>query len=100
MPQLLYFDDHRLVLEMTIVSPPYVLDFGGAYLENVAVFPDDVMADWLAENREQFSDDWPAAQAILRILETYGIFVVDVNPNNIAVHALLPIVKFSQESPK
>lgn len=92
-PELRYFDDHLMVLEMTIVTRPYVLDFGGAYLENVPVFSDDVMADYLAEKREQFGEDWPEAQAILRILESYGIFVVDVNPNNIAVRPLPPIAK-------
>ena len=92
-PQLLYFADDLWILEMTIVSPPFVLDFGGAYLENVPVFSDDVMADYLAEKREQFGEDWPEAQAILRILESYGIFVVDVNPNNIAVRPLPLIAK-------
>ncbi len=32
-PQLLHFDDEFLAIEMTIVSPPFCLDFGGAYLD-------------------------------------------------------------------
>src|SRR5688572_24463552 len=32
-PQLIEADDELLILEMTIVAPPFVLDFGGAYLD-------------------------------------------------------------------
>ena len=31
-PQLIDFDDDLWIVEMTIVSPPFVLDFAGAYL--------------------------------------------------------------------
>lgn len=32
-PILIDQDDELLAIEMTIVSPPFVLDFGGAYLD-------------------------------------------------------------------
>src|SRR5712671_5470516 len=32
-PQLIGFDDSLLVIEMTIVTPPFVLDFAGAFLD-------------------------------------------------------------------
>jgi hypothetical protein len=84
-PQLLRCHDEYLVIEMTIVKRPYVLDFAGAYLDKAPEFSDEVMADWRAEKIEQFGKRWPEAEAILAILETHGIFVVDVNPNNIAL---------------
>src|SRR5262245_18010357 len=33
-PQLLGYDDELLVIEMSIVSRPFVLDFAGAYLDH------------------------------------------------------------------
>lgn len=32
-PHLLNFDNERLVIEMTIVHPPFLLDFGKAYVD-------------------------------------------------------------------
>src|SRR5437762_1113461 len=53
-PQLLHYDDHLWVLEMTMVSRPFVLDFAGAYLDEAPDFSDEVLADWQAEKQEQF----------------------------------------------
>ena len=80
---MLCYDDHLLIIEMTIVRRPFVLDFGGAFLDKAPDFS-EVMADWRAEKFEQFGDRWPAAESILRQLERYGIYVIDVNPNNIS----------------
>lgn len=84
-PQLLRYDDDLWIIEMTVVSRPFVLDFGGAFLDKAPDFSDEVMADWRAEKIEQFGDRWPEAESILRQLERYGIHVIDVNPNNIAL---------------
>lgn len=83
-PELIRYDDSLLILEMTIVTRPYVLDFAGAFLDYEPDFDSEVLADWHAEKREQFGKRWAEVQGILRTLEDYGIFVVDVNPNNIA----------------
>ncbi len=83
-PRLLHSDDNAWIIEMTVVSRPFVLDFAGAYLDRPLDFSEEVMADWQDSKREQFGVHWPEAQAILRVLETYGIFMEDVHPNNIA----------------
>jgi hypothetical protein len=83
-PQLLGHDDNLLVLEMTIVKRPFVLDFAGAYLDEAPDFSDEVMADWRAEKQEQFEGHWSEVQAILRELEAYGIYMLDINPGNIS----------------
>jgi hypothetical protein len=44
-PQLIGSDDDLLVVEMTIVERPFVLDFAAAYLDRRPEFPDDVWAD-------------------------------------------------------
>jgi hypothetical protein len=83
-PQLLGCDENWLVLEMTLVTRPFVLDFAGAYLDRAPDFSEEVMADWRADKQEQFGKRWPEVQAILAVLETHGIFMEDVHPGNIA----------------
>ena len=82
-PQLVNFSDDLYVIEMTIVTRPFVLDFGGAYLDRAPEFSEEVMADWRAEKIEQFGENWPEAERILRELECLGIYVIDVHPGNI-----------------
>jgi len=84
-PEMVSWDDDRLIIEMTVVSRPYVLDFGGAFLDRSPGFSEEVLADWHAEKLEQFGPRWAEVLVILRALEAYGIFVVDVNPNNITL---------------
>jgi hypothetical protein len=83
-PQLLGFDDELWVIEMTIVTRPFVLDFAGAYLDQPPDFSDEVLADWQLDKQEQFGPRWAEVQAVLRALEAYGVFLVDVNPGNVA----------------
>jgi hypothetical protein len=82
-PQFLRCDDALLALEMTVVSPPYFLDFAGAWLDFPPKFPDEVWADWERKNQEQFGEDWPMAQTILTELEDFGIHMLDPSPSNI-----------------
>lgn len=82
-PQFLQCDDGLLALEMTVVMPPYVLDFAGAYLDFAPDFSDEVCADWKRKNQEQFGEDWPAAEMILGELEDLGIHMLDPSPSNI-----------------
>jgi hypothetical protein len=84
LPQLLRADDDLLVLEMTVVTRPFVLDFAGAYLDLPPVFTEEIWAEWEAEKRDQFEARWPAVQAVLRELEGMEIYMQDVSPNNIA----------------
>jgi hypothetical protein len=83
-PELIAYDDQLLILAITVVSRPFVLDFAGAYLDQAPDFSPEVLADWHAEKREQFEGRWPEVQAILAALEEYGIFMIDVNPGNIS----------------
>ena len=83
-PQLIRTDDTLRVIEMTIVTRPFVLDFAGAWLDTPPAFPDEIWAEWEAEKREQFGDRWPKVQAVLGELEAMDIHMVDVSPSNIA----------------
>lgn len=83
-PQILAFDDELRVLEMTIVTRPFVLDFAGAYLESPPEFSDDVWDEWLEQKVDQFGQRWPKVQEVLAALEELDIHMVDVSPSNIA----------------
>lgn len=83
-PALIDHDDELWVIEMTIVSRPFVLDFAGADLDRAPDFSDEVLVDWRAEKQEQFGGRWPEVEAILGTLAAYGIFMLDVNPGNVS----------------
>jgi len=81
------YDDGLLVIEMTAVTAPYVLDFAGAYLDRAPDYPEGILAEWETEKQEQFADRWPEVQRILWTLEGFGIFVADISPSNICLDA-------------
>jgi hypothetical protein len=82
-PRMLNSADELWVIVMTIASPPFVLDFAGAYLDEPPDYPEDVWAEWEQDKRDQFGDRWPTVQAILRRLQGFGVFLADVTANNI-----------------
>lgn len=82
-PDLIDYDDELLAIEMTIVSPPFCLDFGGAYLDRPPDYTPEVWRDWREIKSEAFEDNWPAVEDILNEFKAYGIFIADVNPGNI-----------------
>jgi hypothetical protein len=84
-PKLLRHDDALWIVEMTVVTRPFVLDFAGAYLDRPPDFSEEVLADWREEKQEQFGARWSDVQAILRSLEIYGVFQVDVSPSNVSL---------------
>ena len=83
-PQFIRADDDLWVIEMSIVSRPFVLDFAGAYLDARPDFPEETWADWESQKREQFGDRWRKVQAVTDAFEELGIYLVDVSPSNIA----------------
>jgi len=82
-PQMIAWEDDQLALEMTMVKPPFLLDFAGAYLDFPPTFSEEVWAEWRQKNEEQFGADWPMAQAVLAELEDLGIHMLDASPSNI-----------------
>jgi len=50
LPELLAYDDDLFAIEMTIVTPPFVLDFAGVYLDREPDFSEKVWAKkWRSE---------------------------------------------------
>jgi hypothetical protein len=84
-PQLVRVDEDRMVIEMTMVDEPFVLDFGSAYLDGSAPeFPEEIMSEWLEQTREKFGSKWSRVVSIMRALERMGITLTDIHPGNIA----------------
>ncbi|MEO8353552.1 MAG: hypothetical protein ABI680_17625 [Chthoniobacteraceae bacterium] len=82
-PQMLRSDDAPLAIEMTLVPPPFVLDFAGAWLDFPPEFPAEVWAERREKWASEFGGDWAQAQAILAELEELHIYMLDPFPNNI-----------------
>ncbi len=83
-PQFIHADDELRVIEMSIVTRPFVLDFAGAHLGAPPDFPDEIWAEWEAGKRELFDARWPEVKKVLAALEEWKIYMVDVSPSNVA----------------
>lgn len=84
-PRLIEFDDGLWIIEMTIVSPPFIVDFAGATLNSrSSVFDDaEITREWLRDKQEEFEGDWPAVKRALWKFEGIGVYLNDVSPRNI-----------------
>ena len=82
-PQLLRADDNLCVIEMTIVTRPFLLDFAGAFLDVRPEFSEEIWAEWETQKREQFGDHWNVVREVLNTLEGWGVYLLDVSPSNI-----------------
>lgn len=82
-PRLIDHDDELKVIEMSVVNPPFVLDFASAYLDTPPDFPDEIQEEWYRERRELFEDRWPVVRKILSEFRKLGIYLTDVKPGNI-----------------
>lgn len=82
-PHLLGRSEELLVIELSIVSAPYVLDFGKAYINFPPDFSAEVLADYDAEREEMFEGNWDLAQSAIGALQWYGIYYSDARPSNI-----------------
>jgi hypothetical protein len=91
-PQLRDSDSDYLIVEMSIVQPPYLLDFASTHLDIPPPdFSQEVMDEWKTAKQEEFGSNWGKVQLILKVLEDqFGIYLLDVHPGNIAFGATSP----------
>lgn len=83
-PQLLNFHNGLKVLEVEFVFPPFIIDFGKAYLDRLPDYPDGAMQEWMEDRRELFSEEeWHQVKRILAALRAHGIHYLDPTPANI-----------------
>ncbi|MCM2371912.1 hypothetical protein [Aporhodopirellula aestuarii] len=87
-PELIDHDDERLIIEMGIVTPPRLLDFGKAYLDRPGPFSPDLIAEHFESKSADYSDaDWSRVLDAYYELKSYGIYYYDLRPANIQVRA-------------
>lgn len=82
-PQLLHADDTALALEMTVVTPPYVLDFASSDLDARRELPEGGWEQWEARWEEEWGEQWETVQLVLAWLQSIGVFMLDPSPSNV-----------------
>ena len=73
-----------MAIEMTIVMPPFVVDFASASLDVSIEFSEEIWADWERTKQEQFGLQWETVQAILIELS----HMLDPSSSNIRFNSL------------
>jgi hypothetical protein len=83
-PGLVGYSDELMVIEIEMVQPPYILDFGKASLYRLPPhYTDEDIAELYAERKLLFDDEWPTIRSILARLRGYGVYHLDPRPHNI-----------------
>jgi hypothetical protein len=84
-PEMIRVDESLMAIEMTIVQPPFLLDFALAYAESEAPhFPEEVWEDWRQQKSEEFGSRWPDVEFILSEFHRLtGLVLLDTNLGNI-----------------
>lgn len=88
-PTLLGYSDRLWVIEMGIVMPPYILDFGKAYLADPQ-FPDHVVEEWNERMEFWWGDEVKRVRLALFALRRFGIWYYDAKPGNVALENWRP----------
>jgi hypothetical protein len=84
MPRLLGFAEDLNAIEMTIVHPPYVVDFASAVLDRPYDFNEDTLDYWHEKIRDQFDDRATDAMYLVEQLgEQFGVYLYDIHRHNI-----------------
>jgi hypothetical protein len=90
-PVLLQCDHDLMVIEMSIVEKPYILDFGKVYLDTPPDFSSEVMGDFFANQKERWGKKyWPQIAKLWGLLKSHGVFHMDPKPGNIELADYVP----------
>jgi hypothetical protein len=84
-PFLEDYDEELRIVEISIVQPPYLLDFGKVYLDQAPthLYDEQMMANAHAEWHERFGERWSKVRHAMRMLEKHGIYYYDPRPGNV-----------------
>jgi hypothetical protein len=84
-PKLLRYHDALQVIEISVVTVPFLLDFAAATLDFPKEFTDDAERIWWDELRERFGPDFgPAQDVYYGLIERFGIYYYDLKPGNLS----------------
>lgn len=82
-PMLFDFDNELLIVEMELVSPPFIVDFAGASLDQMPSLISESWDEWEQARIEQFEDDWKRAKSAWWALQAHGVYLNDLHPGNV-----------------
>lgn len=82
-PRLIDYAVDLQAIEIDIVQPPRVLDFGKVRLDDPGDYSEETRAYELERLQELWEDHWPTVRRILSYLQGLGIYYTDPNPYNI-----------------
>jgi hypothetical protein len=83
-PKLYHYDDSLGVLEMEVVKPPYLLDFGKAYIDQNSPYTQEELARYTNSMYSHFpASDLPRLKKVCQFLRRHGIIYLDAKPKNI-----------------
>ncbi len=80
-------EDHELrVVEMSIVSAPYLLDFGKSWVGRRPDYSSEQWEEYEEGRKELFGANWDLVGSAMSVLKRYGFCYIDASPNNINCH--------------
>jgi hypothetical protein len=83
-PLLKDYSNALLVVEMSLVSPPCILDFGKAYVDSRPDYSAEALAEAEEGERELFTEEqWKQVRLVRAALLRYGIHYFDARPSNV-----------------
>ena len=83
-PQLMGHDRQLRVVELSIVKPPFLLDFAAATVDKKNDFSPEDMELWWQDVEHNFGDDYAIARDVFWGLKTdFGIYYWDLKPRNL-----------------
>lgn len=95
-PELIHYNDALLVIEMSTVFPPYLLDFGKAYLSDPE-FPEHVLEEWHERLQFWWGDRVGEVRTLLAALRRFGIWYFDAKPGNVMLKDWNPDIESDEE---
>ena len=83
-PRLLDWEEDELLIEMSWVRPPFILDFAGAQLDRPFDYPPEIWEHWIQQRAEESGHRWPKVLSLMLIFQRQlGIYHDDISPRNI-----------------
>lgn len=78
-------DARLMVIEMTVVRPPCVIDFGNSRLDVKPDYTQEQWDYWFEKLADDFGEvNWPEAEAVYYELKNkWGIYHLDLSTNNV-----------------
>jgi hypothetical protein len=85
-PKLLRHHDELQVIEISVVTAPFLLDFAATTLDFPRELTEEAEETWWNELREKFGTDFGLAQDVYYgLAEKFGIYYYDLKPGNLTI---------------